>query len=204
MERFIIKGIQLLGVLEVIVSAGSHGLRESISINDVPARFRWGFVYTPKPSQTKIELVYELEYTTDEDRYILRTLKKLGYDEGDSDPWMPYVLGPSSLDEIRSDGTITTDRVYRDYRYISFGSRKIYRRFADALNDDAVNNRITAKYYMGVHRSILEWHEYLLSKAGEDQPLLSEDKAEKFFKNFIEVFREDKKIAEYLKRISLQ
>lgn len=187
--------------LDALTDVGNNRPPQTIEINGRQAKFLFGMEYmrTTPTYKSLFELVYENPRMDVIDRAIVDLLRSVGYEDSqNSDSGVPYVLNTHSLEELHSKNAIEPKR---DYRYILFGSRAIYKSFFKVLNEKRASVSINKEDYQEVYDRIQLLFDRLHNKIKlTNNPFIIIDS----IKRAIKEFEQDEVITPYLEEAKLR
>lgn len=186
--------------LDSLVDIGESRPPQTLKIKGKQAKFLFGIKYVPITYSSKplFELVYERPDIGVHDILIVNLLKIIGYEDSrDSNSGIPYILNTSSLEELNTNSI----EPKRDYRYILFGSRAVYKSFFNVLNEKRLSGSISKEDYQKVYDRIQFLFEALHNEVKSTKNLFVIVGS---IKHFIKEFERDEIIAPYLEEAKLR
>lgn len=184
--------------LDALLQAGENVPPRTVKIKGRNARFLFGVEYR-KADQTRFELVYESLRIGVRDVLIINLLKLIGHEDSqDSESGVPYIVNTTSLEELSSENAIEP---LRDYRYIIFGSRAIYKLFFKVLNEKRINGTISKEDYQKIYDRIMLLFDRLYNGVRSTKNLFVIISNVKYL---IKEFEQDELIAPYLEEAKLR
>ena len=189
-----------MGMLELLLK-GRTDIPNSITINNRPAEFLWGLKYSieqayPESSENmvKFELLYEI-LPTKLNKLFGAIFKKLNLAvQEDLLSPVPYAVSLTSLEDIPK---LQKGYIPADYRCALFASKKHYKAFFQALNDDLINGLVSNEDYMRISERVNIRSKKALDESMKPAMFLKKSQT---IKEFREVFCNDPLLRPYLDR----
>ncbi|MBI2654716.1 hypothetical protein HYX02_07985 [Candidatus Woesearchaeota archaeon] len=187
--------------LDMLLGEESRIPPQTLYIKGRQASFLFGVKRLSKKDnhpKTIFELLYETELNGMNDIEIIKILEKVGYEDQDLNSGTLYAVETYAL-EVLSPKSIT--KGYRDYRYMLFGSRAIYKSFFNILNERRINSSLGQEGFQCIYDNVGSSFKGFSDKFGSTK---NESERMDIVRWAIEDFERDELIAPYIEEARLR